>query len=269
MAPGFDEEAARRLATPVGPPDRRAAADPLAGSGDHRPARGSAHRTAQARPPFQRARAASLLGPERPAADRRHRGRIRAMASTSTAPPTASSRSAPGGTDPRPLRQGAPRPLWRISADAAAAVRDRPVAARARRPRLHPGPGPRTIDLAASRARSASSSATRSSSRARSSTARNRPDFIFNPSNDAWFGCWGPPQHLAQARLRAAEEGLPIIRATPTGITAVIDAHGNVVKSLPLAQGGRDRRGPSAGRRAADPVRPLRQCHPAAARLRC
>ena len=35
----------------------------------------------------------------------------------------------------------------------------------------------------------------------------NRPDFIFNPSNDAWFGRWGPPQHLAQARLRAAEEG--------------------------------------------------------------
>ncbi|HET9336159.1 MAG TPA: apolipoprotein N-acyltransferase, partial [Sphingomicrobium sp.] len=40
---------------------------------------------------------------------------------------------------------------------------------------------------------------------------RNRPDFIFNPSNDAWFGSWGPPQHLAQARLRAAEEGIPVI----------------------------------------------------------
>ena len=53
---------------------------------------------------------------------------------------------------------------------------------------------------------------------------RNRPDFIFNPSNDAWFGRWGPPQHLAQARLRAAEEGLPVIRSTPTGISAVIDA---------------------------------------------
>ena len=44
---------------------------------------------------------------------------------------------------------------------------------------------------------------------------RNRPEFIFNPSNDAWFGSWGPPQHLAQARLRAAEEGLPVLRATP------------------------------------------------------
>ena len=62
---------------------------------------------------------------------------------------------------------------------------------------------------------------------------RNRPDFIFNPSNDAWFGRWGPPQHLAQARLRAAEEGLPVLRSTPTGISAVIDAEGEIVESLP------------------------------------
>jgi len=61
---------------------------------------------------------------------------------------------------------------------------------------------------------------------------RDRPDFIFNPSNDAWFGSWGPPQHLAQARLRAAEEGLPVIRSTPTGISAIIDARGNVVQQL-------------------------------------
>jgi len=60
----------------------------------------------------------------------------------------------------------------------------------------------------------------------------DRPNFIFNPSNDAWFGSWGPPQHLAQARLRAAEEGLPVIRSTPTGISAVIDARGKVVQSL-------------------------------------
>jgi len=56
----------------------------------------------------------------------------------------------------------------------------------------------------------------------------DRPDFIFNPSNDAWFGAWGPPQHLAQARLRAAEEGIPVIRSTPTGVSAVIDANGQV-----------------------------------------
>jgi apolipoprotein N-acyltransferase len=67
---------------------------------------------------------------------------------------------------------------------------------------------------------------------------RNRPDFLFNPSNDAWFGRWGPPQHLAQARLRAAEEGIPIVRATPTGISAIIGARGGVVRSQPWRSGG-------------------------------
>jgi apolipoprotein N-acyltransferase len=67
----------------------------------------------------------------------------------------------------------------------------------------------------------------------------NRPDFIFNPSNDAWFGTIGPPQHLAQARLRAIEEGLPVVRATPTGISAVIGASGRIIKSLPLGTSGR------------------------------
>jgi len=67
---------------------------------------------------------------------------------------------------------------------------------------------------------------------------QHRPDFIFNPSNDAWFGRWGPPQHLAQARLRAAEEGLPVIRSTPTGISALIDARGQVVKHIGWKQAG-------------------------------
>jgi apolipoprotein N-acyltransferase len=66
----------------------------------------------------------------------------------------------------------------------------------------------------------------------------NRPSFIFNPSNDAWFGRWGPPQHLAQARLRAAEEGIPVLRATPTGISAVIDGRGNLLKELPWRTAG-------------------------------
>lgn len=66
----------------------------------------------------------------------------------------------------------------------------------------------------------------------------NRPDFLFNPSNDAWFGSWGPPQHLAQARLRALEEGLPILRSTPTGISAVVDARGRLLHSLPWRQAG-------------------------------
>jgi apolipoprotein N-acyltransferase len=66
----------------------------------------------------------------------------------------------------------------------------------------------------------------------------NRPDFLFNPSNDAWFGSWGPPQHLAQARLRAIEEGLPVVRSTPTGISAVIDAQGRLRASIPHHQAG-------------------------------
>jgi apolipoprotein N-acyltransferase len=66
-----------------------------------------------------------------------------------------------------------------------------------------------------------------------------RPRFIFNPSNDAWFGRWGPPQHLAQARLRAIEEALPVVRATPTGISAVIAADGSVQASLGLHAAGR------------------------------
>jgi apolipoprotein N-acyltransferase len=67
----------------------------------------------------------------------------------------------------------------------------------------------------------------------------NRPDFIFNPSNDAWFGSWGSPQFLAQARLRAIEEGLPVVRATPTGISAIIDADGRIVESLAQGKAGR------------------------------
>jgi apolipoprotein N-acyltransferase len=66
----------------------------------------------------------------------------------------------------------------------------------------------------------------------------NRPSFLFNPSNDAWFGAWGPPQHLAQARLRALEEGLPVLRSTPTGISAVIDAEGRLLHSLPWRTAG-------------------------------
>ena len=68
---------------------------------------------------------------------------------------------------------------------------------------------------------------------------QQRPAMIFNPSNDGWFGAWGPPQHLAQARMRAIEEGLPVLRATTTGISAVIDADGVVRQFLPLKARGR------------------------------
>lgn len=68
---------------------------------------------------------------------------------------------------------------------------------------------------------------------------QRRPAFLFNPSNDAWFGAGGPEQHLAQARLRAIEEGLPIIRATPTGHTAVIRSDGSIAASLPAHEAAR------------------------------
>lgn len=67
----------------------------------------------------------------------------------------------------------------------------------------------------------------------------NRPAFVFSPSNDAWFGAWGPPQHHAQARLRAIEEGLPFVRVTPTGISSIIDADGKVVAAIPQGEAGR------------------------------
>jgi apolipoprotein N-acyltransferase len=68
--------------------------------------------------------------------------------------------------------------------------------------------------------------------------ATNRPDFLFNPSNDAWFGAWGSPEFLTQARLRAIEEGMPVVRATPTGISAVIDSNGTVLVALPTGKAG-------------------------------
>jgi len=67
----------------------------------------------------------------------------------------------------------------------------------------------------------------------------HRPDYIFNPSNDGWFGASGPPQHLAQTRLRAIEEGLPVLRSTTNGISAVIDAEGRVLQFLPRPVAGR------------------------------
>lgn len=66
-----------------------------------------------------------------------------------------------------------------------------------------------------------------------------RPQWILNVTNDAWFGDTpGPWQHLRQARVRAVEEGLPVIRAANTGVSAVIDARGRVLRQLGIGQRG-------------------------------
>lgn len=69
--------------------------------------------------------------------------------------------------------------------------------------------------------------------------AETRADWILQATNDAWFGTFsGPQQHLVQARFRAIEFGLPIARAANTGISAMIDATGQVTASLPLGEAG-------------------------------
>lgn len=66
-----------------------------------------------------------------------------------------------------------------------------------------------------------------------------RPSFLMQLTNDAWFGMRsGPQQHLAQAQMRAIEQGLPLIRAANTGISAVIDPKGRVTASLALNEAG-------------------------------
>ncbi len=60
---------------------------------------------------------------------------------------------------------------------------------------------------------------------------------LVNVSNDAWFDdSWAPPQHLQMARMRALETGRPMLRATNTGMTAIIEAKGEIIKAAPQFQ---------------------------------
>jgi apolipoprotein N-acyltransferase len=101
-----------------------------------------------------------------------------------------------------------------------------------------PGPGPRTLDLGAW-GKAGVQVCYEIVFSGQVVDRKHRPDYLFNDSNDGWFGAFGPPQHLAQARLRAVEEGLPILRATTTGVSAVIDARGVVRQYVPTHRAGR------------------------------
>jgi len=105
------------------------------------------------------------------------------------------------------------------------------------------GPGPRTIELPALPAVSplvcyeAIFPAEAVASRRRSNDVR--PAWLLVVTNDAWFGTSsGPYQHFAMTRLRAVEQGLPMLRAANTGISAFVDPYGRVVASLDLGRQG-------------------------------
>lgn len=67
----------------------------------------------------------------------------------------------------------------------------------------------------------------------------NRPGWLLNITNDAWFGMSSAPyQHLQMARMRTIEQGIPLIRAANTGISAIIDAYGHINAMLPLGEAG-------------------------------
>jgi apolipoprotein N-acyltransferase len=71
------------------------------------------------------------------------------------------------------------------------------------------------------------------------SRTTQRADMLVQITNDAWFGEHsGPYQHLAQAQMRAIEQGLPMIRVANTGISAMIDPYGRITAHIPLGEAG-------------------------------
>ncbi|MGV1014360.1 MAG: apolipoprotein N-acyltransferase [Methyloceanibacter sp.] len=69
--------------------------------------------------------------------------------------------------------------------------------------------------------------------------ADQRPGWLLNLTNDAWFGSSaGPYQHFHQARVRAVEQALPVVRSANTGISAVIDPYGRIVAEIGLGKKG-------------------------------
>jgi len=97
-----------------------------------------------------------------------------------------------------------------------------------------PGPGPRVLDLGPTLGRVLPLICYEAVF-PQGLRGAGRPDWLLQVTNDAWFGRWtGPFQHAAQARLRAIEQGLPLVRVANTGVTVVYDARGREVAALPF-----------------------------------
>ena len=98
---------------------------------------------------------------------------------------------------------------------------------------LQPGPGPRTMTIGA--LPPFSPLICYEAIFPNDVVGDTRPAWLVQPTNDAWFGNWaGPFQHYVQARFRAVEQGLPIVRAANTGISALVGPHGREVEAIGL-----------------------------------